>query len=124
MPHCDVFDELWTERVPSEWIYDETVKGALVASIRHAGSREDKPWLAAHPVKASWQDATHELLAQYEEAIEANLPARQALASYISILDQLMRAALLTFGTWWLMRAYTGKILKMVLYIIDDLATP
>lgn len=91
---------------------------------RHAGSTDAKPWLAAHPVKASWQDATHELLAQYEEAIEANLPARQALASYISILDQLMRAALLTFGTWWLMRAYTGKILKMVLYIIEDLASP
>jgi len=124
MPHCDVFDELWTDRVPPEWIYDETSKGALVASIRHAGSTDAKPWLAAHPVKASWQDATHELLAQYEEAIEANLPARQALASYISILDQLMRAALLTFGTWWLMRAYTGKILKMVLYIIEDLASP
>ena len=77
LPHCGVFDELWVERIPKEWIYDEATPGGLLASLRIAGAREAKVYLTKNPIKASWQDATHELLQQYEAAIEANLPKRQ-----------------------------------------------
>ena len=55
-------------------MYDEGTKGALLASLRQAGARTSKAYLRQHPIKASWQDATQELLQQYEEVIEANLP--------------------------------------------------
>jgi glycosyltransferase involved in cell wall biosynthesis len=122
LPHCGVFDELWMTRIPNEWIYDEGTKGSLLASLRHAGARTSKAYLVKNPVKASWEDATRELLAQYEETIEANLPARETLASFIGNLDSLMRAGLVSLFAWCLMRAYTARFLKMFLGVTPDLS--
>jgi len=124
LPHCGVFDELWIGRIPDEWIYDEAAKGGLLASLRHAGAKASKAQLVEHPIKGSWQDATVELLQQYEATIEANLPARQTLASVIGNVDSLMRAALVTVVAWCLMRAYMGGMLKLFIKVltgIDDL---
>ena len=119
LPHCGVFDELWIGRVPDAWIYDEGKPSSLLAALQAAGSSAAKAQLKANPIKASWQDATAELLQQYEEAIEANLPRRHALASLTSIVDQLVRAALVAFLSWWLLRAYTTKFLSIIMQIVD-----
>ena len=61
---------------------------------------------------------------QYEETIVANLPKRQNLASIISNLDSLLRAALVTLAAYALMRAYMGKMLKVAfkaIGVVDDL---
>jgi glycosyltransferase involved in cell wall biosynthesis len=117
LPHCGVFDELWVGKVPPEWIYDEAVDGSLLKALRVGGHSSAKAYLEANPIKqktpVSWEDAAHELMRQYEEAIEANLPRRQALAGYVSAADHLMRAALVVFFAWWCFRAYTNKILGM-----------
>ena len=47
---------------------------------------------------------------QYREAIKANLPYRQELASYTHLFNQLARAALLCLFLWWLLKEYTIEI--------------
>ena len=121
LPHCGVFDELWIGRIPDAWIYDEGNNAGLLASLTHAGSAASKPYLKKHPVNASWKDATKELLAQYEELIEANLPARQTLSTIIRTLDSLLRATIMTAICVYVMKAYTGRMLKIVYALADDL---
>lgn len=65
----------------------------------------------AKPIKASWADATTELLQQYEATIEKNLPNRVELASYTRVFNQFLKAALFTAFTFWLLRGYTHKVL-------------
>jgi len=121
LPHCGVFDELWIGRIPDAWMYSDSAgPSALVESLRNAGAKEAKRYLAANPIKASWEDATEELLEQYEQAIENNLARRQALAGVVSALDSLVRVFVLTFGAWWLMRAYTNKVFAMALSMINE----
>jgi len=112
VPHCDVFDELWQERVPKEWMYDETVDGSLLASLQVAGRVEAKAYLSAHPIKGSWRDATVELLEQYKHAIEANLPNRTSLAKFTVALDHLLRAIFVAFLCYVCMKWYTKRVLK------------
>ena len=69
-----------------------------------------KPKPKPNPIKASWADAADGLLAQYREAIKANLPYRQELASYTHGFNQLARAALLCLFLWWLLKEYTIEI--------------
>ena len=70
--------------------------------------------LLLHARAAAGQDATYELLQQYEAVIEGNLPKRQALAGFIGNLDSLLRAALVSLAAWCLMRAYTGGLVKIL----------
>jgi hypothetical protein len=108
-------------RRPAEWMYDEGTSGALLSSLRHAGAKTSKAYLVENPIKASWQDATKELLAQYEEMIEKNMPTRSLQSKIISNLDSLARASLVVFIAYWLMRAYMGKVLKIAYGLADDL---
>lgn len=157
LPHCDVFDELWTGKVrallascrcrcyrvkrlhaplstvthilfdetlsidaecrddrypqiPSEWFYDSQNLQSLIDALRCAGCADAKKLLMANPIKASWADATNELVQQYEEAIEKNLPNRVELASYTRVFNQFLKAALFTALTFWLLRGYTHKV--------------
>ena len=87
----------------------------LTASSSLSPHPHPTPTCRLWQVKASWEDATRELLAQYEETIEANLPARETLASFIGNLDSLLRAGLVSLFAWCLMRAYTARFLKMFL---------
>jgi len=120
LPHCAVFDELWVDKVPTGWMYDTQVKGALTEALRCAGCDAATKHLQENPIKASWHDATTELLSQYEDAIDENLPHRQELASYTRIFNQFGRAALVTGLTYWMLRAYTTKILTIVTLLLDE----
>jgi 1,2-diacylglycerol 3-alpha-glucosyltransferase len=125
LPHCGVFDELWIGRVPDTWIYTEgddldAVTTSLLSSLRSATSPGAKRHLVDHPIKASWEDATYELLEQYEEAIDRNMPHRQALSTIVSGIDTLIRTALVTALAWWCMQAYTKKLYAFALALVDD----
>ena len=106
LPHCGVFDELWIGRVPDAWIYDEGKPSSLLAALQAAGSSAAKAQLKANPIKASWQDATAGFSSSTRRR-SSQPPRRHALASLTSIVDQLVRAALVAFLSWWLLRAYT-----------------
>lgn len=125
MPTCTVFNELWTDTVPKEWIYTHksvdptTSVDSLLAAIASAGMPAAKEQLRANPVKASWADATKDLLTQYEECINANLPYRQELASYTSVFNQLARVALVAWLLWWLTRIELKFVIRLILEIIE-----
>merc|ERR1719424_222996 len=110
LPHCPVFNELWAGRIPHEWRYQPEQQGALVTALRCASTRACKEQLQREPIKASWADATDVLLAQYQEAIDDNLPYRQELASYTCAFNQIVRAALLMWLMWWVGREYIFEL--------------
>ena len=67
---------------------DGSSKGArrtLVEALRCASARACKAELQRSPIKASWADAADGLLAQYQEAIAANLPYRQACHRHLAV---------------------------------------
>ena len=82
LPRCAVFDELWAEKLPGDWRYEahgeEPKRAVAIAeALACASCEKARVRMASNPVKASWADATNELLSQYEAAIEGNLPYRQ-----------------------------------------------
>jgi len=84
-------------KVPDEWIYDETVNGSILKALQAAAKISRRgvcDQLVANPIKASWEDATKELLSQYRELIAANLPIRQARATVLDKIEGLFRAVL------------------------------
>lgn len=128
LPHCGVFDELWSEtgKIPQAWIYTEgadvdVVATSLLRSLRAATLPAAKQFLKEHPVKASWKDATDELLEQYEEAIEANRPHRQKLSTIVSGIDTLVRTLLVMAFFWWCLKSYTNKAMDIVGKLTEDL---
>ena len=132
MPRCAVFDELWSDRIPKEWRYmhasavsepgatDERRHAALLAALRMAGSAVAKRKLAEEPIKASWADATQELLRQYELAIAANLPYRKELYTYIRLLNHMVRGTLMALVLWWLMRVELRFVTRMLVKYLGD----
>ena len=134
LPHCSVFDELWEARLPAEWMYNHGEAAGLLSSLAAAVTPGSKQRLREEPVKAnlggsrrisadlggfggilgnlgesmvtqaSWRDATTELIAQYEKAIEANLPHRMELATIGAVVTNLMRVALVGLLIWWALR--------------------
>ena len=62
-------------------MYDTQAEGGLIEALRCAGSKSAIQHLKDNPIKASWADATSELLQQYEDAIQVNLPNRQVRRS-------------------------------------------
>jgi len=117
MPHCAVFDELWAGKVPDAWRYPvdaakgpaAPADGALPVALRAASARACKERLLREPIKASWADATDELLTHYDEAITANLPYRKELDNFRRGFTQLLRAALLAMLVWWLLKEYAAE---------------
>ena len=91
---------------------------AQVATSRHPAAKQ---FLKEHPVKASWKDATDELLEQYEEAIEANRPHRQKLSTIVSGIDTLVRTLLVMAFFWWCLKSYTNKAMDIVGKLTEDL---
>ena len=93
LPRCAVFDELWAEKLPGDWRYEahgeEPKRAVAIAeALACASCEKARVRMASNPVKASWADATNELLSQYEAAIEGNLPYRQELATITKIVNQ------------------------------------
>ena len=99
---------------------DERRHAALLAALRMAGSAVAKRKLAEEPIKASWADATQELLRQYELAIAANLPYRKELYTYIRLLNHMVRATLMALVLWWLMRVELRFVTRMLVKYLGD----
>ena len=98
LPRCAVFDELWAEKLPGDWRYEahgeEPKRAVAIAeALACASCEKARVRMASNPVKASWADATNELLSQYEAAIEGNLPYRQELATITKIVNQARPAS-------------------------------
>ena len=126
------------EKLPGDWRYEAHGRPKRAVAIAEALAcelREARVRMASNPVKASWADATNELLSQYEAAIEGNLPYRQELATITKIVNQararptpphaasypipdltprlspgqMIRATLLAFLMWWLLKTYSVR---------------
>jgi len=89
---------------------NQRTQRTLIEALRCASTRACKAELQARPIKASWADAADDLLAQYQQAIQANLPYRQELASFTHAFNQLARAALICLFMWWLLKEYTIEL--------------
>lgn len=82
-----VFDELWKARLPPAWMYaplpsePEASAANLLRALSAAAQPAAAQWLEANSVDISWEGATTELLAQYDRAIEANMPYRREKSS-------------------------------------------
>jgi len=115
MPHCEVFDELHKERLPPSWFYDPAhlQSVALLVALRAASTPEAAAWLVENPIKLSWETSTEELLAQYEKAIEYNLPYRREKSSHKVALVHSLIASATFFAVWWLMRIYSRYIIRL-----------
>jgi len=106
IPICDVFNEIWDERVPKSWRYHVGNNAELEKAISAAqnGGRE---WLEKHPVKMTWKGAAEQLLEQYEECIRMKSKDRQTLRAFIEFTDHCLRVAISTvIATWVLTRYY------------------
>eukprot|EP00468_Gymnochlora_sp_CCMP2014_P004346 CAMPEP_0167753634 /NCGR_PEP_ID=MMETSP0110_2-20121227/7824_1 /TAXON_ID=629695 /ORGANISM="Gymnochlora sp., Strain CCMP2014" /LENGTH=445 /DNA_ID=CAMNT_0007639425 /DNA_START=117 /DNA_END=1454 /DNA_ORIENTATION=- len=94
MPHCSVFDELWNETLPKDWMF--TVgKNELPRALKAVSDPKAKQYLAKNPVKASWTDATDELLKQYEDMIQMNEPVKRRHKNLVNFLALISRGLLL-----------------------------
>mmetsp|Transcript_62363 Transcript_62363/g.103729 ORF Transcript_62363/g.103729 Transcript_62363/m.103729 type:complete len:541 (-) Transcript_62363:276-1898(-) len=123
VPRCAVFDELWSGRIPPEWIYKHACPQALLQALRTAspGSAtcNGKHYLASHPIKASWSDATDLLLEQYDEAIRAQLPYRKELATYTRAFNHFARVLLVAGMLWWISKMELRLALKLLTKFFD-----
>ncbi|GAB5371143.1 hypothetical protein AAMO2058_001554300 [Amorphochlora amoebiformis] len=91
MPHCIVFDELWKDKLPTDWIFTAGEKGSLVNALRSASKAEAKVWLSNNPVTASWAKATEILLEQYDAMIKMNAPVKRRLKGLINLMALITR---------------------------------
>ncbi len=98
MPHCTVFDELWQDRLPSSWLYSTKKPGELAKSISAASRPEAREWLVKNPVRASWKDATEELLKQYDVMIAKNMPNKRYHLTWIRFLSFAVRVVIISFA--------------------------
>mmetsp|Transcript_14294 Transcript_14294/g.41258 ORF Transcript_14294/g.41258 Transcript_14294/m.41258 type:complete len:502 (+) Transcript_14294:92-1597(+) len=106
IPRCDVFNEIWDERVPKSWRYDVGNNAELEKAIASAQS-SGRAWLEQHPVKMTWKGAAENLLEQYEECIKMISKDRETLHTFIEFTDHCLRVATGTvIATWVLTRYY------------------
>lgn len=122
LPHCDVFDELWAHRVPPSWFYEHGDVDGLIRAMVAAGSLPAKEKLRKAPIKASWADATVELVAQYEQMVKDNLPYRRELATYTTAFNHFVRAMLVAAALWLLMRAEARLINRGLVALLSDIS--
>merc|ERR1712048_1420564 len=100
MPDCEVFDEIWSHRVPQEWRYTIDQKdGKDLVNMQElaraiSAAQRGREYLAKHPVQQTWKDASEELLGQYEECIKFMASARGALREFVHFMDHCIRVAI------------------------------
>lgn len=122
LPHCAVFDELWEQRLPKEWMYDHGNPTTLLDSLKAAANKSSKQRLRDEPVKASWSDATTELLEQYDACIDANLPLRMELATIGKVLTNLFRVTLVGLVIWWALRFEGRVFMRTAIALLQQLS--
>lgn len=85
----------------------------MAGALNVAGSEGAREWLRVNPVSLSWEHATGELLSQYDEAIQANLPYRREVSSRkVALLHTLMAGASM-LALWWLTRIYARVLIRL-----------
>jgi len=100
MPYCEVFNEIWSHRVPKEWRYNLESVNELAAAIAFAQA-SGRQFLEEHPVRQTWQDASMELLGQYEECIELNRVRKHRHTRRVQMCAQATRViGLLSLATY------------------------
>lgn len=122
LPHCAVFDELWETRLPSEWMYNHGKSASLLDALRAAGDPSAKQRLRDQPVKASWADATTELLGQYDACISANLPHRMELATIGKVLTNLFRITLVGMVIVWGLSYEWRVVMRTAIHVLQQLS--
>merc|ERR1711998_440511 len=107
-PECPVFGEIWQERLPAAWRYNQESAEGLLAAARTASTPQAHEWLKANPVEASWKQATERMLEQYKHAIAfvKKRKMERPLASLVERAEQIVRVALIMFFIYWIGRAY------------------
>lgn len=111
MPHCDVFNEIWSQRVPKEWFYDIDSPAQFASAI--SAAQNGRQHLVQNPVRDTWKKATEELLEQYEECIKLNEKKREKHQSMKGLLDTSLRVVLCTVIAAFILSKYY-KALKRV----------
>lgn len=113
MPFCDVFNEIWDDKVPKTWRYNINSVDELASAIV-AAQTDGREFLTAHPVNMTWTMAADELLKQYEECISLNEQKRKTLREWVTRMDHSIRVALCTLLALWILNRYYFPVLKHV----------
>lgn len=111
MPFCDVFNEIWDERVPKEWRYDINSISQFASAI--AAAQNGRQFLVDHPVNDTWKKATDNLLEQYEECIKLNEAKREKHRNIMSFVDTFLRVTICATIALFILSKYY-KALKSV----------
>eukprot|EP00927_Polykrikos_kofoidii_P059541 TRINITY_DN54692_c0_g1_i1.p1 TRINITY_DN54692_c0_g1~~TRINITY_DN54692_c0_g1_i1.p1 ORF type:complete len:531 (+),score=67.85 TRINITY_DN54692_c0_g1_i1:75-1595(+) len=121
MPHCDVFDEIWSDRIPETWRYHAESTHELCLAIIAASNQEcggGRRFLQANPVRQTWSSASAELLQQYEDCIrigrQTTLHKRytaDALIHWVRVLGIILVAAFVSSHYYVAIRRF-GKQLE------------
>jgi len=73
-------------------------------------------------VKASWSDATTELLEQYDACISDNLPHRMELATIGKVLTNLFRVTLVGLVIWWALSYEWRVVMRTAIALLHQLS--
>merc|ERR1711879_315743 len=106
MPYCSVFDEIWNGRTPKSWRYDIASVRELTAAIASASADEGRMYLVEHPVRATWADASTELLEQYEECIAMTRKMKANMREIVTLWDHCLRVAFGGVVATWVLSYY------------------
>jgi len=106
MPFCDVFNEIWDDKVPRSWRYDIRSLKELASAIK-AAQTDGRDFLKGQPIRMTWSMAAADLLKQYEECIAMMKKKRETLQEIVTFCDHLLRVGICTvLATWVLARYY------------------
>jgi len=111
MPYCDVFNEIWGNRVPDSWFYNISATADLALAITAA--LNGRSYLQAHPVRQTWKSASTELLGHYEECIQMGREAKQEQIKIVSKITYWIRVAFFVLVTSWITLQYFSVSLSV-----------
>jgi len=110
MPYCDVFNEIWDDKVPKTWRYDIASVSGLAAAI--ASAQDGRDYLSKHPVNMTWRMASNELLTHYEECIKFKASARRSLYEMVHVMDHCLRVAIFGLLAAWILGRYYAMLAR------------
>lgn len=119
IPHCGVFDEIWSHRVPKAWRYEVESAPQLASAIRAA--QDGRPYLEEHPIRQTWKMAADELFLQYEECI-SKVERRRKRHNQITVYaDQILRIVVMSVLAFYVLDRYYIIFSRFVKSIIREL---
>jgi len=118
MPFCEVFNEIWDERLPKTWRYNIESMDELASAISTATN--GRRFLEEHPVRMTWTMAADELLEQYEECIQMNMKNRQWVREIVTFMDHCLRVAICTVCATLILQRYYFPTLRRFGKLIEQ----